>query len=118
MGLSQLPGMLVAGGRLGRRLLWVEGVSKPAGQYRFLPVSDHRLCGFVSYLVHLVGSFGIAQACPHLRPSFLYPAASLYQLANGIIRALSHGLFIIQLAKDGVDMMAADRMNIPHDGSR
>ena len=42
----------------------------------------------------------------YLRPSFLYPAASAYQLANGIIQRFSHGLFMMYPASDGADMIA------------
>jgi hypothetical protein len=33
--------------------------------------------------------------CPYFNPSFLYPAALAYQLANGITIFLSHGRFTI-----------------------
>lgn len=41
----------------------------------------------------------------YLKPSFLYPAASAYQLANGVIQRLSQGLLIIKLASEGTDMV-------------
>lgn len=42
----------------------------------------------------------------YLRPSFLYPAASAYQLANGIIQRFNHGLLTMYPASDGADMIA------------
>lgn len=45
----------------------------------------------------------------YLRPSFLYPAASAYQLANGIIQRFNHGLFTMYPASDGADMVAKCR---------
>ena len=40
----------------------------------------------------------------HLSPSFLYPAASAYQLAKGVIQRLSHGRLMINFVKDGADI--------------
>ncbi len=51
--------------------------------------------------------------CPHWRrgyyfkPSFLYPAASAYQFANGTIHRFNHGRFIMYLASEGADMIAS-----------
>lgn len=42
----------------------------------------------------------------YLKPSFLYPAASAYQLANGTIHRFSHGRLIMYFASEGADMMA------------
>ena len=42
----------------------------------------------------------------YLRPSFLYPAASAYHLASGIIQRFNQGLFMINPASDGADMIA------------
>ena len=49
----------------------------------------------------------------YFSPSFLYPAASAYQLAIGVIMRLSHGRLTIKLARDGVDMtVCAQRENV------
>ena len=42
----------------------------------------------------------------YLRPSFLYPAASAYQLANGVIQRFNHGLLTMNPASDGADMIS------------
>ena len=42
----------------------------------------------------------------YLRPSFLYPAALAYQLANGIIHRFNHGLLTMYPASDGADIVA------------
>ena len=47
-------------------------------------------------------------AITHFRPSCLYPAAFLYQLAMGTIHRCSHGRFMIAFAKEGADMFALD----------
>lgn len=49
------------------------------------------------------------QAVNYLRPSFLYPAASAYQLANGVIQRFNHGRFMIYLASDGADITTNPR---------
>lgn len=41
----------------------------------------------------------------YLRPSFLYPAVSEYQLARGIIHLLSHGRLTIKFVRDGCDIL-------------
>lgn len=41
----------------------------------------------------------------HFKPSFLYPAASAYQLAKGVIQRFSHGRLRIKGAIDGADML-------------
>ena len=43
----------------------------------------------------------------YLRPSFLYPAASAYQLARGIIQRFNHGLLTMYPASDGADIIAS-----------
>ncbi len=42
----------------------------------------------------------------YLKPSFLYPAASAYQLANGTIQRFNHGRLIMYFASEGADMVA------------
>lgn len=44
-------------------------------------------------------------SCSYFRPSFLYPAASLYHFASGIIQFFSQGRFTMNLATDGEDMI-------------
>lgn len=41
----------------------------------------------------------------YLRPSFLYPAASVYQLERGINHLFSHGRLMTWLTRDGCDMV-------------
>lgn len=43
--------------------------------------------------------------CPYLKPSDLYPAALLYQLAIGVNQVLSHGRLMTKLTRDGCDIV-------------
>ena len=47
----------------------------------------------------------------YLKPSFLYPAASAYQFANGTIHRLSQGRFVIYFASEGADMFAISQLS-------
>ena len=46
----------------------------------------------------------------YLKPSFLYPAASAYQLAKGTIHRFNHGLLVMYFASEGADMIVASIM--------
>jgi hypothetical protein len=43
----------------------------------------------------------------YFSPILRYPAASLYHLANGTIQLRSHCRFMINVASEGTDMLAA-----------
>lgn len=47
--------------------------------------------------------------CVYLNPSFLYPAASAYQWAKGVIHLFSQGLLVINWVSEGADMEALGR---------
>lgn len=44
-------------------------------------------------------------SCPYLKPSDLYPAALLYQLAIGVNQVLSHGRLMTKLTREGCDIV-------------
>ena len=44
--------------------------------------------------------------CTYLRPSFLYPAASEYQLARGVIHLFNHGRLMMKFVREGCDMLS------------
>lgn len=48
-----------------------------------------------------IGDSGI----PYLKPSDLYPAALLYQLAIGVNQVLSHGRLMTKLTREGCDIV-------------
>lgn len=41
----------------------------------------------------------------YLRPSFLYPEASVYQLAIGVIHLFNHGRLTMKFVREGCDML-------------
>lgn len=55
------------------------------------------------------GSYGLPVVSEfrkfYLKPSFLYPAASVYQFASGIINRFNQGLLSMKLEYEGADMM-------------
>lgn len=47
---------------------------------------------------------------PYLRPSFLYAAASKYQLLSGLAQRMSHGRFMMYGASEGCDILDVMRV--------
>lgn len=59
--------------------------------------------------VPLTGPIQLFSSFPYLRPSFLYPAASVYQLARGVIQRLSQGRLMMKFVRDGWDIVTEGR---------
>jgi hypothetical protein len=66
----------------------------------------------ISIMPSAIGRGPIAQltalSCAYLKPSDLYPAALLYQLAMGVNQVLSHGRLMTKLTREGCDIVLVD----------
>jgi len=66
----------------------------------------------ISTMPSAIGRGPIAQltalSWAYLKPSDLYPAALLYQLAMGVNQVLSHGRLMTKLTREGCDIVLVD----------